>query len=51
MPKNPHNEIKDAYNKKVLFTSHALSQMNLTERMIMREEVMGSRSQMPEEIK
>ncbi len=39
MPKNPHNEIKDAYNKKVLFTSHALSQMNLTERMIMREEV------------
>ncbi|HLB70889.1 MAG TPA: DUF4258 domain-containing protein [Candidatus Methanoperedens sp.] len=39
MHENPHEEIKYAYYKKVLFTSHALSQMNLTERMIMRDEV------------
>jgi hypothetical protein len=39
MTRNSHNEIIEAYTKKVLFTSHALNQMNLTERMIMREEV------------
>ncbi len=39
MPENSHEEIKTAYKKKVLFTSHALNQMNLTDRMIMRDEV------------
>lgn len=39
MSQNSHNEIIEAYKNKVLFTSHALNQMNLTERMIMREEV------------
>ncbi|VVB95136.1 Uncharacterised protein [uncultured archaeon] len=39
MPENSHEEIKKAYNKKVLFTSHSLSQMNLSDRMILREEV------------
>ncbi len=36
---NSHEEIKSACKKKVLFTSHALNQMNLSDRMILREEI------------
>jgi len=32
-------EILRVYRKKVLFTRHALNQMNLAERMILRKEV------------
>ncbi len=39
MAENSHEEIKSACKKKVLFTSHALNQMNLSDRMILREEV------------
>ena len=33
------DEILRVYRKKVLFTRHALNQMNLSERMILRKEV------------
>jgi len=33
------SEILKVYRKKVLFTRHALNQMNLSERMILRSEV------------
>lgn len=33
------DEILRAYKKKMLFTRHALNQMNLSERMILRKEV------------
>jgi len=33
------HEILKVYRKKVLFTRHALDQMNLSERMILRNEV------------
>lgn len=36
---NSHEEIKSACKKKALFTYHALNQMNLSDRMILREEV------------
>ncbi len=39
MAENSHEEIKSAYKNKVLFTSHTLNQMNLSDRMILREEV------------
>ena len=39
MPENSHDEIRGAYKKKILFTSHALNQMNLSERMILRDDV------------
>lgn len=39
MSDDMHIEIISAYKKKVLFTTHALNQMNLSDRMILREEV------------
>lgn len=39
MSDDMHKEIIGAYKKKVLFTTHALNQMNLSDRMILREEV------------
>ena len=39
MSDDMHMEIISAYKKKVLFTTHALNQMNLSDRMILREEV------------
>ena len=39
MSENSREEVIRAYKKKVLFTSHALNQMNLSDRMIMKEEV------------
>jgi len=39
MSEDLHNEVMSAYKKKVLFTSHAMKQMNSSERMISREEV------------
>jgi len=39
LSENSLEEVICAFKKKVLFTSHALNQMNLTDRMIMKEEV------------
>lgn len=39
MPENIYEEVLRACKTKVLFTSHALNQMNLSDRMVLREEV------------
>ena len=39
MTENSYDEIRGAYNKKILFTSHSLNQMNLSDRMILRDDV------------
>lgn len=39
MSENSPEEVISAYKKKVLFTYHALNQMNLSDRMILKEEV------------
>ena len=39
MSENSREEVIRAYKKKLLFTSHALNQMNLSDRMILKEEV------------
>lgn len=39
MSENSQEEVIRAYKKKLLFTSHALNQMNLSDRMILKEEV------------
>ena len=39
MSENSVEEVIRSYNKKLLFTSHALNQMNLSYRMILKEEV------------
>jgi len=39
IPQYAHEEIINAYKKKILFTAHALNQMNLSDRMILREDV------------
>jgi len=39
MSENSQEEVIRAYKKKLLFTSHALNQMNLSDRMILKQEV------------
>ena len=39
MSENSREDVICAFKKKVLFTSHALNQMNLSDRMILKEEV------------